>query len=471
VAQRFVYHARVIGAESNDVGLEQRLSNLQAQIDAMRHAAGDDPRPLEQRLSTLTDYSTTILKQWSATSDRHAKAVSQLEAHLRELGDAGNRLQQDANQRLQDLERIVQQEWSALRDIHEQPVRRLVEQAASLTEVCIATANTAQHGFDRAEARLATLEHDFHRTTSELTRDVQAVLAEVRQLAALAPRQQLTADTPAWPLDGVTRLHHQLREADDHARELPSESPHAVGAVSESLAPRQRVFAGAERSVEEPVPQWASESQPHVQPEPQPQRSVLAPIAMAAALVVLIALAGGFAWRLQRDVSAATQRAEQSQAQSKLAAETASRQAAEREEAAARQLVAARDLATRAQTIGDVLAAPDLVRYALAGTPLLPSATGQLLWSRSRGFVFSASGLPAPPPNTAYQVWLLTRTGPVSATTFTSDPAGRITVAGIVSVPRPVLGAIVTTERKEGATAPSREPILAHFPVAAPPPS
>jgi len=198
-----VYHSAHV--ESNGVGLEQRLSSLQTQIDELRQAGADDVLPLEERLSTLTDYTAGILKRWSATADRHARAVTQLETHLRELGDAGNRLQQDASQRLQDLERLVQQEWNALRDVHEAPVRQLVEQAAALTEVCIATANSAQHGFDRAEARLVTLETDFHRTAAELTREVQTLVTEVRQLSANGQRQ-IAANTPSWPLEGVTRF-------------------------------------------------------------------------------------------------------------------------------------------------------------------------------------------------------------------------------------------------------------------------
>ena len=95
------------------------------------------------------------------------------------------------------------------------------EQAATLTEVCVATANSAQHGFDRAEARLAALESDFHRTTSELTREMQVLLMEVRQLSASGPRQ-LTGETPSWPLEGVTRLHQQLRESSPGPRALPA---------------------------------------------------------------------------------------------------------------------------------------------------------------------------------------------------------------------------------------------------------
>jgi hypothetical protein len=128
-------------------------------------------------------------------------------------------------------------------------------------------------------------------------------------------------------------------------------------------------------------------------------------------------------------------------------------------------LLAARDLATRAQTIGDILAAPDLVRYTLT-TPSLPGPSGQVLWSRSRGFVFSASGLPAPPENATYQVWLLTRGGAVSAATFAPDAAGRVTVTTTPNIARPVFGAIVTTEPKGGASVPSGVPVLARLPVA-----
>ena len=169
--------------ESNGAGLEHRLSSLQSQIDDLRDVATTDVLPLEQRLSTLTEYTEGILKRWATTADRHAYAVGQLESHLRELNGAGTQLQDHTRHRLQELERVVQHEWTALRSLHEAPVRQLVEQAASLTEVCIATANSAQHGFDRTEARLATLEADFHRTTSDLMREVQALLSEVRQLS------------------------------------------------------------------------------------------------------------------------------------------------------------------------------------------------------------------------------------------------------------------------------------------------
>jgi len=443
--------------ESNGAGLEQRLSSLQAQIDDLRQPAADDVSPLERRLTTLTDYTDGILKRWAATADRHARAVSQLESHLRELGDTGQRLQQDAAHRLDDLERIVQQEWSALRDIHQAPVRQLVEQAATLTEVCVATANSAQHGFDRAEGRLAALESDFHRTTSELTREMQVLLAEVRQLSASGPRQ-LTGETPSWPLEGVTRLHQQLRESSAGPRALP-----AAAIDTPSDAETAAPSGGVDSARPESAPAQIRSTASPVAAQPKQGSSSLGVIVAAVAIVVIVG--GVFAWRLQRDVRAAAQQAEQSQVQAR-SAEQASRAASEKQAAADQQLVLAHDLASKAQTIGDVLAAPDLVRYALTNAGTLPGASGQVLWSRSRGFVFSASGLPAPVAGATYQVWLLTRGGgAVSAATFVPDDAGRVTVTTALNIPRAVVGAIVTTEQKNGASTPTGEPVLARVPV------
>ena len=436
--------------ETNEAGLEQRLSSLQTQIEHLRQTSPTDPRALEQRLATLTEVGAEILRRWSATADRHGAAVSQFEAHLRALSDVGTHLQQDAAQRLRDLERIIQQEWDALRQLHDAPVKQLVEQAASLTEVCIATANSAQQGFDRAEARLAAIETDFHRSASELTREIQNVLAELRNRPPAGARQ-LPGEAPSWPLDDVTRLHSQLRETDG--------SPSLVGALAlpeaSAALPEASVPAAPHPAVEAEYVPAAAES---------PQRGRLARVALIA-VAALVVVAGGFVWRLERDVRASAERVDESQRQARLAADAATRQVAERQERAARELTAAHELAARAQMIGDVLAAPDLVRYSLVGRDALASAFGQVLWSRSRGFVFSASGLPAPPQDATYQIWLLTRSGAVSAGTFVPDSNGRVTLAATPKVPPSLLGAIVTMERQGGGDTPSGEPLLARVPL------
>jgi hypothetical protein len=434
-------------------GLEERLSTLQAQIEHLRRTSVSDPRLVEQRLARLTDVGAEILKRWSATADRHAAAVSQFEAHLRDLSDAGTQLQKDASQRIADLERVIQQEWDALRRLHEAPVKQLAEQAANLTEVCVATANSAQHGFDRAEARLAAIETDFQRSASELTREIRTVLAELRNLSPLTQRQ--LAEPPSWPLDDVTRLHRQLRET------------HDGDAAAVRALPESSLVAEARQAASSESPNNVADDQPSVAVSEGPGRGRLAWAALAAGVVLLVA-AGVFVWRLERDVRASAARVDESQRQLRLAADASSRQLAQKQDEAARELAAAQQLATRAQTIGDVLAAPDLIRYPLQGRDALAAASGQMLWSRSRGFVFSASGVPAPPKDATYQMWLLIRGGAVSGGTFVPDSGGRVTIADTPQVPPPMLGAIVTIEPKGGSETPSGEPLLARAPL--PPP-
>jgi hypothetical protein len=111
----------------------------------------------------------------------------------------------------------------------------------------------------------------------------------------------------------------------------------------------------------------------------------------------------------------------------------------------------------------DVLAASDLIRFNLVGGPATARFSGQLLWSRARGLVFSASRMPAPPAGSTYQIWLRTATLPVSVGTFVPDASGRATVAidTAPSVPRPVTGVTVTLEPEPGGAAPSGPVVLA----------
>jgi hypothetical protein len=131
-------------------------------------------------------------------------------------------------------------------------------------------------------------------------------------------------------------------------------------------------------------------------------------------------------------------------------------------EQAARQVAAARQSAAQAQIVGNVLAAPDLVRYWLVGPEGTSRAYAQVLFSRSRGMVFSASRLPPAAAGKTYQLWLITRGAPVSAGVITPDSAGRVTLATDVplSVPSRLTGALVTVEAAGGAAQPSAETVL-----------
>ena len=109
-----------------------------------------------------------------------------------------------------------------------------------------------------------------------------------------------------------------------------------------------------------------------------------------------------------------------------------------------------------------VLAAPDLARIDLAGQPAAPQASARAFWSRSRGLVFTASNLPAPPPGRAYQLWVLTaQPAPISAGMLKLDANGRATemIDTPQDLPRPVAMA-VTLEPEAGVLAPTGDKYL-----------
>src|SRR5258708_1781406 len=132
--------------------------------------------------------------------------------------------------------------------------------------------------------------------------------------------------------------------------------------------------------------------------------------ALAASIALAIAL-GGYAAQLRGRVSTLEMRLHD---------------ATLRAEAGERQMADLRHTAFEAESTTAVLAAPDLVRIDLAGQPAAPNASARALWSRSRGLVFTASNLPAPPPGRAYQLWVLTaQPAPISAGMLTLDARER----------------------------------------------
>jgi anti-sigma-K factor RskA len=422
--------------------LERRLSELQSQIDRLTvslhlwRESQDHLQPMERRLAQITEQCAEVVERSAMASER---------------------VRQDAAAHLQELQRAIELEWTALRGIHEEPVRQLREQAATLTEISAATASSALTTFDRAEARLAGLELNLHRRLGELTDVVQSAVSELRAVTA---RQALAlpAPTPSWPLDGVVRLHNQLRSPDESAEAsplptVPAEAraalPEATSALSERLETLERavsdgqtqIRSAAERTTQTRRVWWG-----------------------AAALVVLALIAAGIiVTRLQRQITAAAARVTAAEQQAQAATRAANEQIVAARDTAAQQIADARATALRAQTISDVLAAPDLVRYNLAGGAPGARFTAQVLWSRSRGLVFSASRLPAPPPDSSYQIWLLTSGEPVSAGVFVPDTSGRFTLATDAPprVPRAVSGVAVTVERAGGVPAPTGVTLLA----------
>jgi hypothetical protein len=350
-----------------------------------------------------------------------------VDRRLEELQSQLDRLQEATQENAQAVERrieaLIEHERNSIREIHEQPVKELREHAASLTEVSIATARAAQKGFDRAEARLISFENDLHRRLNEIARDLQSAVTEVRAPAEhrLGPPDRRAP----WAFEDVTRLHNQLRESD------------AAPADSVRLPPAAASVAGG----------W---------PAALKRRVVFAGIGVA-----VVGAAGGFGWYLQRQVQAAAERAHKAELNLLRAANDAAQEAAAARREAARQISSAREIADRAERIGNVLAAPDLVRYSLSGGIAAPAAAGQGLWSRTRGLVFTGTRIPPPPPDGAHQVWLLTRSAPIKASSFLPRPDGTVTlVEDGLRVRGAVVGIMVTAERVKGNVSPSHDLVL-----------
>lgn len=473
--------------------LEQRLSELQAQIDRLSlslhlwRQTQDHLQPMERRLAQLTDQCAEILDRWTATGERHAQVVTELETRMSGWNEAEARLQQDAAQRIQSLERLIEREWSDLRRLHQEPLRELREQAASLGEVSMAAAQSAHAGVERAEARLAAIETDLHRWMGELARQIQTAVSDARGRAD-GPAWPSTTRQTSWPLDGVMRLHEQLRQGDDQEVVVETPPP-AAGTVDVRTIPEPPESPTSPASAKLPESPLLAESHMAddtnlserinaleravtdgktelLETAERRERTTRAWQWAAVVLAVGAVLAAGFAWQSQRQAQLASSRIGEVERQSQRVRDAADQQIAASRETAAREMAQARETAARAETIAGVLAAPDLVRYNLVGQPPGPFRSGQMLWSRSRGLVFSGSRLPAPPPNSTYQLWLLTSGEPVSAATFLPDPAGRVTIAldTAPSVPRPVLSASVTIEPSGGSASPSGDILLTRTP-------
>jgi len=410
--------------------------------------------PASQQLLRLADRCQEILNRWS---DAHARVISEAESRLGQWNAIENRLEHDYSQRLGELQQAIENEWQALRRIHEEPVKQLRQEAAALSEVCVSAANLALQGFERAEARLDAFEAKLQTQLSKLSEDVQAALVEGRRDLA----HPALPDAPApFALHGVMRIHDDLRDDGDQAEESPdwidhdADQPHdlpasALSARVESLerevtSERQEMHDAATRA-DEMRRTW---------------RLAIGGLALAVitgGVVDLIA---------QRNLNArldeAATRVAAAEKRAEAASAAANQQIAATRADAEKQIAAARQTALEAGIVGNVLAAPDLIRFNLVGTDHAPRAYAQVLWSRSRGFVLSASQLPPAAEGTTYQVWLLSESGPASVGIVTPDASGRASLAieNPANLPRAVNGVSVTLESGGAQPAPSSTAVL-----------
>jgi DNA repair exonuclease SbcCD ATPase subunit len=382
---------------------------------------------LERRLTELQSQINRLslsLHLWQERQDRL------FEQRLTDWNAIEARAQKDASTRMRELQDTIEHEWNELRQVQPDTNQYVRELGSNLGQ-----------------------------KLTELTDQVQAVVSELKASGALRPHS-IQPPTPSWPLEDVVRLHNQLRDSDSNGgdQSLAKRTSLVLPEAPPELVERLETL---ERAVNESPLENA--------------RSI--GTAWRAAVVLLaisIGVAGVLVSRLQGQVNAATARVSQAERQAQAATTSATEQIAAARQEASQQIAQAKEAAEKAQMISDVLAAPDLARYNLAGGDATTPFSAQALWSRSRGLVFSGSRLPPVSNDSTYQLWLLSGAEPASIATFVPDANGRFSIA-TTTIPRiqqPVTGVIVTLERAGGSTAPTGRVVLSRpQPVAPPPPT
>ena len=460
---------------------DPREPDLQAQIEDIRGALEEWRRKreysqaTEQRLARITVQCARMVETWQQLEQRRTLALTGIAGGLEgglEIGAGGNGRDSEVGDRLQALERTIEHEWEALPEGDER---------ATLAESCVAAAELTLKGFARAEARLAALEQDLRTRMDGLSSDLQAVVSELRT----SRQGALPGAAPAFSLESVMRIHEELRESDPDApaaqelQSAPPIEPVPVAPASNASAPAAAAPAlteGTDRAETAAALAARVESLERVvstAPDVAvPRTNRLRPMHAALALAMAIVAFALFGWWMQRRVDAslseAATRVADAERQSEATSAAARQEAAAAREEAARQVAEAQQSAAHAQIVGNVLAAPDLLRYWLRASDG-SRAYAQVLFSRSRGMVFSASRLPAPGAGKTYQLWLLSATGPVNAGLVTPDAEGRVTLATDVPLTTQgrVSGAYVTLEAAGGSTQPSTDRVLVRVEAAA----
>ena len=184
------------------------------------------------------------------------------------------------------------------------------------------------------------------------------------------------------------------------------------------------------------------------------------PMLLTAAL--LLAALAGYNW-LSRTLRDAAARADAAEQRAEAASRGANQQIAAVERNARQGASDALATAARADRVASVLAAPDVQRVPLRALRSAAGASGQVLWSPSRGVAATAAGLPKLAAGEAYQVWLVTPRDSISLGFLSPDARGQTTVA--FDLPPRLAGTIrgfmVTREPAGGAARPSRSVVLA----------
>jgi anti-sigma-K factor RskA len=176
------------------------------------------------------------------------------------------------------------------------------------------------------------------------------------------------------------------------------------------------------------------------------------PFWLATAAVFGAVLVGGYAMTLRAHIGFLDQELREARAQTQVA----QRQLADVQT----QMTRASVELQRVSLTTTILAAPDVVRVDMKSEPKVAGAVARAFWSRSRGTLFTSHSLPTLPSSQVYQLWIVTKSGPLSAGLLSPDAQGRaLVVADPATTDAPTAFA-VTVEPAGGVAAPTTTPVL-----------
>lgn len=248
-------------------------------------------------------------------------------------------------------------------------------------------------------------------------------------------------------LDAAERDRFQAHLAGcERCQAALAESLRVLTALGSSVAPvplppalKARVIAHAIASAPRSASQPASSRQSAMRQMPA------TPAWLALAAAVLVVVAGAYAWSLRTQLASVRETMTEADAR---AAQLRT------------ELLTLRSDSARLSRMIDVLSASDVVRVDLAGQSDAPSATGRAFWSSARGLVFSAERLPALPSGRVYQLWLVTKTSPLSAGLLAPDAAGSATLIASLPGAANAVAVAVTIEPAGGVPSPTGPKVL-----------
>jgi hypothetical protein len=272
-------------------------------------------------------------------------------------------------------------------------------------------------------------------------------------------------------LDASSRRIHDFERRLEHEwlalrqlHEEPLKTLEQKSAIAEdSLAVVREALALARTQLERQSAVNASDDARQVTefvPTGAPRAWVIALVGVLAAIAVFTGYTRWSLTRELRDVSARATIAERRVSEQQ---QILDRQTRSMEETVQRLTSEALTSSIRVQRLAAILAAPDVRAYPLRGLRTAAAASGQALFSPSRGVAVSISRLPPMPSGQTYQVWLVTSGASISLGFAAADGQGR--VDGTFHVPSEsaanVTGFMLSQEPTGGSTKPTGPIVIA----------